>query len=99
MNLFDAEQARDQAIQQVEDNADTDWMRQALAAVKWCAHYHGLFTTDEVWTMLPEVREPRALGAVMRKAQKAGWIRPTDRVRNSSRVECHARPVRVWESA
>jgi len=59
------------------------------------------FTTDEVWARLdPDMRthEPRAMGAMMRQAAKAGLITATDGYEQSTRPECHARPVRVWQS-
>jgi len=38
------------------------------------------------------------MGAVMRAAARRGLIVKTDRVVNSRRAECHARPVAVWRS-
>jgi len=88
-----AEAARDEAIDRVEANAHHDWLVQARQAVLWLAHNRDEFTTG-VGT-----HEPRALGAVMRWAARSGVVVKTDRVVNSCRVECHARPVAVWRSA
>lgn len=96
MNLFAAAEARDRAIDIVEANMPNDWREEASRIIFRLARTCDEFTTDEVWAGLSQPPEPRALGAVMRQAQRDGWIRPTDRVRNSVRVECHARPVRVW---
>jgi hypothetical protein len=98
-----AESARDEAIAQVEANADREWKTAALGAVRWLAANRVEFTSDDVWRLLPDqsaatTHEPRALGAVMRKAARDGLVRKTDRVVNSTRVECHARPVAVWQS-
>jgi len=98
-----AESARDEAIAQVEANADREWKTAALNAVRWLAANRVEFTSDDVWRLLPHqsaatTHEPRALGAVMRKAARDGLVRKTDRVVNSTRVECHARPVAVWQS-
>ncbi len=37
------------------------------------------------------------MGAVMKRAQKNGWIKPTGQYVMSERVQCHRRPVMVWE--
>jgi predicted nucleic acid-binding Zn ribbon protein len=42
--------------------------------------------------------EERALGAIMQRAARQGWIAPTDRTRKSIRPACHARDLRVWRS-
>jgi len=98
-----AEAARDEAIDRVEANAHHDWLVQARQAVLWLAHNRDEFTTDDVWGLLSNTgvgtHEPRALGAVMRWAARSGVVVKTDRVVNSCRVECHARPVAVWRSA
>jgi len=101
MNL--AVELRDKAIDQVEDNADEQWFTEAMEGVRWLAQQSTLFTTDDVWEYLagiPEVKthDHRAMGAVMQKAQKLGWISPTERYWQSKRPVAHARPIRVWKS-
>lgn len=96
-----AKQARDLALAQVEQNARQDWLAAAATAVAMLSMFETEFTSDDVWECLAEVEapaEPRALGAVMVAAARSGLIEKTDRVRNSVRVECHARPVAVWRS-
>lgn len=99
----DAERARDEAVARVERHADADWMDAALQAVVDLANDRGSFTTDDVWLLLdargvPGPHEVRAMGAVMRRAARRGLVLKSDRVRNSVRAECHARPVAVWQS-
>jgi hypothetical protein len=94
---------RDEGIGQAEKNANQTWFNEAMFWVEVVAKYKPEFTTDDVWGWLESDMEPgthdnRAMGAVMRKAQRKGWIEPTDRVRKSTRAVCHSRPVRVWES-
>ena len=90
---------RDAALDAVEDAAPEDWKALADAAVLRCAETFDYFTSDDVWEALDVVPpEPRALGAVMASARRAGTIAPTDRVTRSYRPTCHARPVRVWRS-
>jgi predicted SPOUT superfamily RNA methylase MTH1 len=100
LDIFAAIAARDEAVERVGRAAPAEWYGYALAVVQRLAERLDDFTTDDVWQALT-VRppEPRALGAVMVTAKNAGLIEPTDRTRQSSRPECHARPVRVWRRA
>lgn len=95
--LFDAEEARDAALQQVAAGAGR-WMDRARPVVLQVAEGRFDFTTDDVWYALGDdrPREPRALGALMRSLAKDGAIRATGEYRKSVRVDCHARPVAVW---
>ena len=90
------EQVRDEAIARVDVSHETWIERIALPAIK---RLWGSFTTDDVWREIGDVAppEPRAMGAAMMRAKKAGLIRPTSEYRNSVRAECHARPVRIWK--
>ena len=100
LDLID--QVTNEAIDRVDRNADPDWKEHALTVVEQLAMTRATFTTDDVWARLDPAfatHEPRALGAVMRKAAALGLIRATSTYENSTRVECHGRPVRVWESA
>jgi len=101
--LVPAEEARDEAIAQVARPAE-DWIRLAVQAVKAICQFRGsggMFTTDAVWAVLEHWNvdppdEPRALGAAMMRAKKLGLCEPTSVTQKSVRVDCHARPVRVW---
>lgn len=96
---------RDAAVRRVGDAAPDPWWDQALGAVKDAAQQQpGGFTTDDVWRILEHAGldappEPRALGAVMTAARRAGIIRPTDRYAPTVRPGAHRRPVRVWIGA
>jgi hypothetical protein len=104
--LFDAaaaEAAKIAAITKVERNADPAWKVEMLGAVAAVARRMHKFTSDDVWEELhgssdADTHEPRALGAIMKKAATAGIIVATSEYRPSCRVACHARPVRVWRS-
>ena len=100
--LWEAQRLTDEAIDRVRVHANDEWMREVRAIVWRLARARGEFTTDAVWAQVDRLEatthEPRAMGAVMRAAAKAGWVTPTDRVSNSARPECHCRPVRVWRS-
>jgi hypothetical protein len=103
-STYDTEQAienRDSAIDQVEKNASARWKKAALDAVSWVAANNEEFIVDAVWQRLgtlPEPSEPRAMGAVMRRAVKQGLIKGTDRYLPSSRTTAHRNPRRIWRS-
>lgn len=83
--------------------ADPEWMTAAAQAVETVARRLPEFTTDDVWAELSkttaETPEGRAMGAVMRAAQKNRVAVPIkDRYKPSIRPDCHGRPVRVWRS-
>ena len=96
-----ADEAKARAIDRVEAGASQQWRDAALSAVWNVAATRQTFTTDDVWVRIDDsavVAEPRAMGAVMRKARAEGYIQPTDEFRLSQRVASHRRPLRVWES-
>ena len=105
-SIFDlplARQLRDEAINRVDEAANPVWKDAALNAVTHVARLRSHLTTDDVWQTMQDMQipmppEPRALGAIMQKAARLGLVTATDRIMQSARPECHARPVRVWTS-
>jgi hypothetical protein len=98
----EGERQRDIAIDRVEDSSAL-FVERALRAVMRIARSKSRFTTDTVWKLLQRreqahVAEPRAMGAVMRRACSEGFIRSTDEWQLSKRPACHRRPLRVWRS-
>jgi hypothetical protein len=93
----------EQAIQRVGLNADQLWALEALKVVEMLSIQRHDFTTDDVWEWMnqlhPEMttHEPRAMGAIMRKASATRLCVPTERYNKSQRPECHHRPLRVWQ--
>ena len=92
---------KEEAIDRVERGASELWKKTALKAVKWRAKKGVPFTTDEVWSDLEGAgveppREPRAMGAIMRKAVSEGIIVATDKTQISRKGTNNKRPVRVW---
>lgn len=58
-------------------------------------------TSDNLWSLVDsrlEVspREPRAMGALMRRLHRTGYLKPLKKWQPSTRACCHGRPVRVW---
>ena len=91
--------ARETALQTVERGASRQWKDKALEAVRVCCLENVEFLADLVWEYLDEKPpEPRAMGAVMRKAEKAGYCSKTDTFRPTTVVSNHRAPKRVWLS-
>jgi len=90
------------AIKKADDHANAEWKEAALDIVRVLSFSTERFTTDDVWEYLESAgrttHEPRAMGAIMRKAVKEGYIRSTGEFVKSRRPECHCRPVAVWEA-
>lgn len=102
--VSDGTAEREEAIARADEHADPDWKEIAYRAIVWLARVYSEFTTDDVWDAMvrwyPQAttHEPRALGAIMRKAARNGVIEKTDRVRESIRPVCHRNPKAVWRS-
>ena len=95
----DAREARENAIDRVERNADQEWFDQAVLAIHRVARVQSVLTSLDAQRVFPDTpREPRAWGAAFRHARAAGWIEPTGRYVTTKRVKSHCRPVREWAS-
>lgn len=97
MSRAEGEAALYRALQ-LHETASAEWIETALEAVERVSFEREEFTTDDLWPYVTPPKEPRAMGAVMRAAVKAGYCTPTDRTVKSERKECHSRPLRVWRS-
>lgn len=96
--------ATEQAIGQVEANADDQWRQAAMQALLIVAQDNAEFTADEVWVELekrPELttHEPAALGPVFLRAARAGVIVNSGRRRKRSVFQQRHRELTVWVSA
>lgn len=98
-----ATQLRDEALDQVEDNANAEWFATALQVIKDLAERAEKLTSDDVWEELknyPQVQthQPSAMGAIFRRAFNLELIVATDNFVSSKRPSSHSRPIRVWKS-
>jgi hypothetical protein len=97
-----AERAKQAALVRVEEHAAPGWKEYALETVKRIATGEAEFCTDRVLDELKTAtvwtHELRALGPVMLRAARAGYIAPTARFVNSQSVSRHKAPKRVWKS-
>lgn len=92
--------AREEAIDRVERNADSEWRDRALRALgeMGAGRHDREFICDDLRDFMEgdEPREPRAYGAIMRRARYLGVCEPLNYWRVSARVSNHKRPERVW---
>jgi len=100
MNLFDYAAAKaDQGVAQAERGAGPQNVADAVEAVLAVSAELPEFTSDHVRAKHGDfnMKEPRAWGAVMRKAAATGLITATDTYIKTGRVSSHNRPMRVWK--
>ena len=94
--------ARDRAIQRVEDAADATFVVAFTEQVRHFAARGVPFTSADARDRLrwrrPHVKthDDRAIGAVMKSLHKAGIIEPTGRYISQQRKRNHCRPLREW---
>lgn len=90
---------RDAAIALVSENAGEEFKEHALAVLERIAREKPELTSADVYEALQvEPHDYRALGAVMRRGQKAGWIEATLTFIPDPRPHVHRTPLRVWRS-
>lgn len=91
---------KEEAMARVEANADPEWLIAALDAVRQAAIAYPAFIADDIWKFLDTIpaftHDGRALGPVMVRAAKRGYIEKTDTYLPSYRR--HKTPQRVWRS-
>ena len=104
--LFDegiAEQKKQEALDQVESNANPEWVQAARAAVKRVAENKPYFTSDDVWIELEQnstitTHNPAAMGAVMKFVQSSKLGEATGKHKPSIRTKTHKRQLMIWKS-
>lgn len=101
MTADEARAARDQALEQVEQNAHEHWRDVAERALDVLIGRGVQFDADDVWVEIARIdqeaatHEPRALGPVVMRAIRegrivnAGW-------RNSTRASRHGAPIATY---
>ena len=86
-------------IAQAEHGAGEESIAEAVAATLEVGNMLGEFTSEDVRALKGDFGfiEPRAWGAVMKKAAATGFIRATDRYAKTGRASSHNRPMRLWK--
>jgi hypothetical protein len=101
-DLFDwdaARRARESAMGRADDHADADWKDAALDAVHAAALAHQTLTSEHVLPLIDRrftTHDLRALGPVLVRAAKLGWIENTGSYVKSARR--HMSPLTLWRS-
>jgi hypothetical protein len=98
-----ATELRDEALDQVEENANAEWTNLVAQIIKDLVAKSATITSDDVWLELQNypaitTHQPSAMGAMFRSAARQNLITATDRFISSVRPSSHARPIRVWQS-
>jgi hypothetical protein len=99
-----AEESAKDSIESSLKGANADWVTVALRAGRWLAKRQETMTSEDIWDAISthypkcETPEPRAMGAIMRRIAKQGYIFPTDKTVKSGKSKNHNRPQRVWKS-
>lgn len=88
---------------QADANADPQWRHIFDGCVLAAARKKPEITSDDVLSEIESLPAPHthnlaAIGPAMLRAQKAGIIRPTDRVVRSKRIEKNGNLHRCWTS-
>jgi hypothetical protein len=93
-----AREARNAALDQVESNADREWLNRAADALRqYLTHHETMFVDDFwEWTQLDRPRESRALGPVFVRAAHDGLMKKTGGYRNSIASKMGPKPI--WRS-
>lgn len=92
------------AIDRAYVAANPEWKRLVYGVLKALAQKQATVTTDQLWDALdemgaiPEQREPRALGGVVRCLVRDGVLAPSLEYKLCARPSMHKRPIRVWKS-
>lgn len=105
LQLVEAREAKNAAIEQVERNAKKEWLEAFLRAYRVTARQKLRFSADDVWdTFLadyptPLTHNPKAAGAVAVRAMKEKVIvSVVNMFWKSRRKSCHNRPIQVYQS-
>jgi len=96
---------RDAGRSQSYDASPTEFRDAAFEVVRYCAENHAEFLVDlprQIFEQRhPDLdpRERRSWGGVMRRAHKAGLIKPAGRSGKSAQVKSHSTTRGYWRSA
>jgi hypothetical protein len=95
----DARRERDDAMERAEKNAASEWRSDAMVAIHSTARVRSELTSEDVWESgLEKPRNPRAMGPMMTRAKKRGYIISSNPVRYKPSKLRHMAPLKVWIS-
>ena len=100
-SLKKGQAARDAAMDESSGGANEAWKEATLDAIHRTAKRRDTLIVDDIWAHFHSsetTKDLRAVGPLMRVAQREGWIVPTSEFRPSYVPSHHATPRRVWVS-
>jgi hypothetical protein len=102
-NREQGELAKQEGMGRAARGANPEWVSFMLAALIEVARRQPYFFTDDIERIRierggPSTPEPRAMGPLMKRAQRDGICELTTRFVTSARVICHCGQKRVWKS-
>lgn len=102
MNSTDGQIERDNALELIDSRMRADTREKALDILLDVARNKMELTADDVLEACTNAGlrfgDNRSLGAVMTRASKKHYIRPTEKFVLSRNAKKHASPTRVWAS-
>jgi hypothetical protein len=95
--------AKQEGMQRAARSCNPIWWAWMLERVQEVARRKPYFNTDDIERLRqdrqgPRTHEKRAMGPLMKYAQKLGYCEPTDQWVSSSQDVNHRRPMTVWYS-
>ncbi len=100
----DARASRNEAVSRVDHHAHELWKRIAYRAGKYLSQHHAEIDSQMVHVTMnryyPNVitHEYKALGPIMLKLARDGFLEKTDRTRKSGQRKNNDRPLAIWRS-
>lgn len=106
-DIFNAEaskNSRDEAMGRADEHANAEWKENMRVCILDTASCKQIVTSDDISFLAQErkqwngTHELRALGPLMKTAERNGWIRNTGRTVPSVRKNVNRNYITVWES-
>lgn len=101
LDAQEAERNRDIGIARSDAAASDEFRAELDAAVYQAAQKHAELVCDAIYEFMPPGEAKgnlHAVGAAMKRAVKAGWLAPTDRLGRTAQVQCNRGPRVLWRS-
>lgn len=98
----DIKSVTDEAVDRGYEHAHELWKEYAIDCVEQVCLSKEEFTMDEVRDLVRncphKTHDLRAMGGIIKKAQKMKWCESTGEIRHSKNVIAHGTPIHVWKS-
>ena len=95
--------ARDVGMARAKAAANPAWVEGVWECIKDIARQQAELSSDDIFRLADErgveaTHENRALGPLMKQAEREGYIEATQKFIDSERTSKHLSPIRVWRS-